>query len=554
MSTTFEAFTARLPEDDCLAEVMRLRHGGAPCPACERRAGFTALPKHRALACSGCGFRIYPCEGTPLAKPALPLQHWFYAVHLRAGGQRLAPRTVARAIGCPMRSAEQLVAQVSTLERGGDRGGAIDWFTALSGFATERLAASPAGLRAEPVDTVWSTFVSLFRVPDLDRHRHLGTWLIVGLVSAALGVGWMMVPSDSADETDVAEEATALLALSGDSAVIVVSQEVANQLYDVSDADPSPGTAPAPVIRAAPAGVELKRIEVGEARPLSRPSVKLSPSVGDSILRGDLASAKRGAEARPELAAYASLATALDAKDGANPDEVLTFGPMRIRRHLVEKIVRAARETSMDPVLLMAIADKESSFVTEVQAQTSSATGLFQFIEKTWFGVVRDFGPAHGLVAEAQAVTGDLPAAERIRILNLRRDAYLSAIFAAEMLKRDSESLARVLGRKLTGGEVYLIHFLGPDGAKRLLTRAATAPEQAAAELLPKPAAANQTIFYAPTGGGTRRQLSVTDVRDKFETMIGLRLNRYRDVHAVARPGSGPLAPVRAEAAPPPAR
>ena len=77
---------------------------------------------------------------------------------------------------------------------------------------------------------------------------------------------------------------------------------------------------------------------------------------------------------------------------------------MRIRRHLVETIVKAARVTGIDPALLMAIADKESSFSTHVQAKTSSATGLFQFIERTWLQVVRDFGAKHGLAKEAAAV------------------------------------------------------------------------------------------------------------------------------------------------------
>ena len=49
---------------------------------------------------------------------------------------------------------------------------------------------------------------------------------------------------------------------------------------------------------------------------------------------------------------------------------------MKIRRHLVQTIVRAAATVRTDPVLLMAVADKESSFVTAVQAKTSSATGL----------------------------------------------------------------------------------------------------------------------------------------------------------------------------------
>ena len=75
-----------------------------------------------------------------------------------------------------------------------------------------------------------------------------------------------------------------------------------------------------------------------------------------------------------------------------DPNDILEFGPMKIRRHLVQKIVRAAQAVQTDPVLLMAVADKESSFITEVQAKTSSATGLYQFIERTWLGVMRDFG------------------------------------------------------------------------------------------------------------------------------------------------------------------
>lgn len=91
-----------------------------------------------------------------------------------------------------------------------------------------------------------------------------------------------------------------------------------------------------------------------------------------------------------------------------DPNDILEFGPMKIRRHLVQKIVRAAQAVQTDPVLMMAVADKESSFKTEVQAQTSSATGLYQFIERTWLGVMRDFGPKFGLAADAAlVVTGE---------------------------------------------------------------------------------------------------------------------------------------------------
>lgn len=519
-----------------------MSHGAAPCPACERTAGFMPIAKRRAFACRDCGFSLYPCEGTPFARAKPPLRHWFYAIYLKASGRPCGPRDLVRAFGCSQAAAEPLAQRVATMEHErADHPGETDWFSTISGFVTEHVAGAVPTMTPERRETAWSTLLSLLPSAEIARYRYFGLSLIAGLAAVAIGVGLLMVPDEPVEDPELTQ-ATAILALADDSAVIVVSPEVAEQLYDVSDADPAPSALPVPVIRTAPAGVELKRITVSEARPLSRPSVKLAQGVGDSILKGDLASARRRAEARPELAAYASLAIALDTKGPANPDEVLTFGPMRIRRYLVDKIVRAARVTSMDPVLLMAIADKESSFATEVQAQTSSATGLFQFIEKTWLGVVRDFGSTYGLEREAQLVAGDLSSAERSRILALRSDAYLSAVLAAEMLKRDGNRLARVLGRPLTGGETYLVHFLGPDGAQRLLTRAVAAPDAAAAELLPRPAAANQPIFYASGSDGTRRSLSVSVVRDKFETMIGMRLNRYRSVHSVGQPEPAPTA------------
>ncbi|MCJ2081907.1 transglycosylase SLT domain-containing protein [Methylobacterium sp. J-090] len=225
-----------------------------------------------------------------------------------------------------------------------------------------------------------------------------------------------------------------------------------------------------------------------------------------------------------------------------DPNDILEFGPMKIRRHLVQKIVRAAQAVQTDPVLLMAVADKESSFKTEVQAQTSSATGLFQFIERTWLGVVRDFGPKHGLTQDAAlVVTGDngRPAvndpAERTRILELRRDPYLSALMAGEMLKRDAARIALRIGRDLSLGEVYLAHFLGPDDAEEFLATVADKPKAAAAQMLPGPARANKTIFFAAQRGRRKAtSLSVAQVHEKFEAMMSARGARYRDVRSVA--------------------
>jgi hypothetical protein len=223
-----------------------------------------------------------------------------------------------------------------------------------------------------------------------------------------------------------------------------------------------------------------------------------------------------------------------------NPDDILEFGPMRIRRHLVGTIVKAARATETDPILLMAIADKESSFSTAVKAKTSSATGLYQFIGSTWLKVVRDFGAKHGLEKEAKAINwvdDELEvadAAEKARILDLRRDPYLSALLAAEMLKRDRARIAKRIGRDLSDGETYLAHFLGPDDAEKFLEKVVGAPSAAAVKLLPRPARANRSIFYA-RAGRKLKGLSVAEVHGKFEKMMGLRFDRYRNVrHQVA--------------------
>ena len=223
-----------------------------------------------------------------------------------------------------------------------------------------------------------------------------------------------------------------------------------------------------------------------------------------------------------------------EAKDGT-----LKFGPMHVRRDLVETVVRAAQQTAFDPAVLMAIADKESSFSAGVKAQTSSASGLFQFIDTTWLRVVRQFGASHGLEREAAEVEGpdDRPAIadpqERERVLAIRNQPYLAAVMAAEMLKFDGGQVAKVVGRSLTAGETYLTHFLGTKDANRFLSSYDEEPKSSAAQLLKRPARANRPIFFAHTRGGAKA-LSVANVHDKFEEMMGTRVDRYAGVGDIA--------------------
>jgi hypothetical protein len=222
-----------------------------------------------------------------------------------------------------------------------------------------------------------------------------------------------------------------------------------------------------------------------------------------------------------------------------DPNEVLRFGAIAIRRSLVDAILRAAEVTGVDATYMMALADKESSFAADVKASTSSAEGLFQFVSKTWLNVVREFGPKYGLEAEAEAieVVGNQPvigdADLRQHVLGLRRDPYLSALMAAELLKRDRASIEQRLGRDLTSREYYLAHFFGADSARRFLELVGQKPKQIATRAFKAAAEANKALFFSREGR-RMRGLSVKEVYGRIDRMMDTRIDRYRGVATVA--------------------
>jgi hypothetical protein len=223
----------------------------------------------------------------------------------------------------------------------------------------------------------------------------------------------------------------------------------------------------------------------------------------------------------------------------ADEGDHVAFEEMRVPRWIVDTILRASEATGADPVYMMALADKESSFIPANRAATSSAEGLFQFITSTWLHTVRTFGAQHGLAMEAAAietVNGQLtvPNEEmRAHILGLRRNPYISALMAAEMMKRDKAKIESRLGRKLSRSEFYLSHFFGVDSASKFIALVDDTPKKSAPSVFPAAAKSNKALFFAQDGKKTR-QLSVAEVYGRIDTMIDKRLDRYEDVSARA--------------------
>ena len=171
---------------------------------------------------------------------------------------------------------------------------------------------------------------------------------------------------------------------------------------------------------------------------------------------------------------------------------------------VVESAVRsAAGATGVDFGFLLSTARRESGFNPLAQAGTSSAAGLFQFVEQTWLATLKRHGAAHGFARYAQLIREDnghfsVPGGEQARraVMDLRFDANASAVMAAELAADHAAYLRGRTGREPTGGELYAAHFLGPAGSVKLIEAVRTTPNLVAAAIFPDAAAANRNVFY----------------------------------------------------------
>jgi hypothetical protein len=184
----------------------------------------------------------------------------------------------------------------------------------------------------------------------------------------------------------------------------------------------------------------------------------------------------------------------------------------------------ASARTGVDFRYLFNQARIESSLDPDARARTSSATGLYQFIDQTWLATVSKHGAAHGLGWAADAIrqSGDgryhvSDPAMRRAVLDLRRQPEAAAAMAAEFASDNRAHLESRLGRPVEPVDLYLAHFLGAAGAASFLRAHDANPDAPAARLLPAAARANRAIFYDRAGGSR----SFAEIRERFAARIG---------------------------------
>jgi hypothetical protein len=166
--------------------------------------------------------------------------------------------------------------------------------------------------------------------------------------------------------------------------------------------------------------------------------------------------------------------------------------------------------TGVDFSFLMELARVESNFNPAARAPRSTATGLFQFRDGAWLEAIHTFGAEYGLQAYAasvetvndeehgqQSIVRD---PQQLEVLALRLNPRLSALMAAENIKRNFRILSHKTGHEPDRTELYLAHYLGPDGAVKFLKKLDEEPAAIAGELFPEEAASDPGVFLSGHG------------------------------------------------------
>jgi hypothetical protein len=174
---------------------------------------------------------------------------------------------------------------------------------------------------------------------------------------------------------------------------------------------------------------------------------------------------------------------------------------------VVGAIRTAARATGTNFQYLLATAQVESGLDPNAAVSSSSAKGLFQFIDQTWLTTLKEAGPALGYGRYADAIVKspsgryEVPDPEmRRKIFSLRDDPAANAAMAGAFTQQNAALLTDRIGRPPTEGELYVAHFLGASGAARVINRAGRNPNETAAAVFPSAARANKSIFYDHQG------------------------------------------------------
>src|SRR6202000_3392434 len=132
--------------------------------------------------------------------------------------------------------------------------------------------------------------------------------------------------------------------------------------------------------------------------------------------------------------------------DTSNATATAGVDPARVR--VAGAIKQAAASSGMSFQYLLTTAKMESDFNPNAGASTSSAHGLFQFIDQTWLGTVKETGSQFGYGQYADMISkssdGSYSVADptaRKAIMKLRDDPDVASAMAGALTQSNSFKL-----------------------------------------------------------------------------------------------------------------
>jgi len=202
----------------------------------------------------------------------------------------------------------------------------------------------------------------------------------------------------------------------------------------------------------------------------------------------------------------------------------MTVTPLSTATNSIQSaIARASQVTGIDFDYLLGQAQLESGLHAAARSGTSSATGLYQFIDQSWLGVVKKHGAENGLGWAADSITKTASGrysvtdpATRQAILAMRNDPSVSSLMAAEHASDNKTALEASTGRAATGTDLYMAHFLGLGGARSFLSQLTSNPQRSGASMFPAAAHANHNVFYASDGSAR----SLSEIYEKLSAKL----------------------------------
>jgi hypothetical protein len=149
------------------------------------------------------------------------------------------------------------------------------------------------------------------------------------------------------------------------------------------------------------------------------------------------------------------------------------------------------------------MAATSANVTTTTVRSTQRLQGPYRFSEDVWLRALKDATGANGLNALSRRIfrtsSGRLyvpVAAERRQILKARFDRAMAGRIAHAFAERNARLMRPAIGRKVSAGDLYIAHLLGPEGAAKLIKLASENPRAIAVKHAPRLARSLPQAFH----------------------------------------------------------